>query len=162
MYVDCANGVGAQGLAQLTSYIGETLPFKALDDDTTTPGALNHQCGADYVKTKQSPPPSIASAGILKSGVRCCSFDGDADRIVYYYLRDGKTFRLLDGDKISAMVAMFLVDLVGKAKLEGDTLAVGVVQTAYANGSSTKYLKSVSRCGESLCVQLMVHSATFR
>lgn len=79
---------------------------------------------------------------LSKADARGCSFDGDADRIVYYYLRDGRDFRLLDGDKIAVMVAMFLVDLVKKAKME-ETLHLGVVQTAYANGSSTKYLKSV-------------------
>ncbi len=42
------------------------------------------------------------------------------------------------------MVAMFLGELVVKAKLdEESSLEVGVVQTAYANGSSTKFLKSV-------------------
>ena len=99
------------------------------------------------MKTKQALPPSVASPGVLgKAGARGCSFDGDADRIVYYYLRDGKHFRLLDGDKIAVMVAMYLGDLLSRAKLEGDEkLRLGVVQTAYANGSSTKYLKSVSQ-----------------
>ena len=70
--------------------------------------------------------------------------DGDADRIVYYY-QDGTKFRLLDGDKIAVMVAMFFGDLVNKTGLEGDAkLKVGVVQTAYANGNSTKYLETVS------------------
>jgi len=143
--VDCANGVGAPALADLSKYIGDTLPFHPLNTSINTPGALNSQCGADYVKTKQTLPPLIASSGLLsKAETRGCSFDGDADRIVYYYLKDGKTFRLLDGDKIAVMVAMFLGDLMNKAKLEGDAkLKVGVVQTAYANGSSTKYLKSV-------------------
>jgi phosphoacetylglucosamine mutase len=80
---------------------------------------------------------------LKKRGTRGCSFDGDADRIVYYYLAENKGFRLLDGDKIAVMVAMFLKDLIVKAKLGGE-IKVGVVQTAYANGSSTKYMKSVS------------------
>jgi phosphoacetylglucosamine mutase len=145
LYVDCANGVGAPALATLTKHIGDKLPIHALNTDTTTPGALNNQCGADFVKTKQALPPSVASAGSLaKKDSRGCSLDGDADRIIYYYLADGKTFRMLDGDKIGVIVAMFLGDLVTKAKLGEQQLQVGVVQTAYANGSSTKYLKSVS------------------
>ncbi|GFZ50160.1 Phosphoacetylglucosamine mutase [Saitozyma sp. JCM 24511] len=143
LYVDCANGVGAPALATLTKHIGDKLPIHALNTDTTTPGALNSQCGADFVKTKQALPPSVASSGSLaKKDSRGCSLDGDADRIIYYYLADGKTFRMLDGDKIGVMVAMFLGDLVTKAKLREHQLQVGVVQTAYANGSSTKYLKS--------------------
>ena len=70
--------------------------------------------------------------------------DGDADRIIYYY-QDGNKFRLLDGDKIAVMVAMYFGDLVNKTGLEGDEkLKVGVVQTAYANGNATKYLETVS------------------
>lgn len=120
-----------------------------MNDSTTTPGALNSQCGADYVKTRQALPPSVEDAGLLdKPDTRSCSLDGDADRIIYYYLGEGGKFRLLDGDKIAGLVALFLMDLVKKAKLgqEGgeDTAEVGVVQTAYANGSSTKYLKGVS------------------
>jgi len=45
----------------------------------------------------------------------------------------------LDGDKIAALVAAFIVDLVKLANLDSE-IKVGVVQTAYANGASTKYL----------------------
>ena len=147
LYVDCANGVGAMAVEEMTKHIGHVIALKPLNNHLTTPGALNSQCGADYVKTKQALPPSIASGGFLSErDTRGCSFDGDADRIVYYYLQEGRSFRLLDGDKIAVMVAMFLGDLVKKAKLtEGeDPIKVGVVQTAYANGSSTKYLTSAS------------------
>lgn len=141
LYVDCANGVGAIALRDFAKHC-DILPFKALNTDIDKPGALNYQCGADYVKTKQALPPSVAEAGILtKPDTRAASFDGDADRIVYYYLRDGKTFRLLDGDKIAVLSALFIGDLVNRAKL-GDKIQVGVVQTAYANGSSTKFIKS--------------------
>jgi phosphoacetylglucosamine mutase len=131
-------------MTQVAPLISDIIQTTALNADTTTVGVLNHHCGADYVKTKQALPPSIASSGILKTGVRCCSFDGDADRLIYYYLRDGKEFRLLDGDKIAVMVALYLKELVGKAKLAGEAIEVGMVQTAYANGSSTKYLSNVS------------------
>jgi phosphoacetylglucosamine mutase len=91
-------------------------------------------------------PPSVEAAKFLtKPGTRGCSYDGDADRIVYYYLKDGRTFRLLDGDKIAVLVTMFLVDLVNRLQMKDDVKPrVGVVQTAYANGSSTKYLRNVS------------------
>lgn len=68
--------------------------------------------------------------------------DGDADRIIYYYMDERLQFHMLDGDKIAALVAAFIVDLVKLAGLEGE-IEVGVVQTAYANGSSTKYLSQV-------------------
>lgn len=144
LYVDCANGVGAVALEQFGKYVANEIPFVALNADMETKGALNSQCGADYVKTKQQLPPSVAEAGVLaKPGTRGASFDGDADRIVYYYLRDGKTFRLLDGDKIAVLAALFIEDLVKRAKLT-EKIEVGVVQTAYANGSSTKFIKEVN------------------
>ena len=146
LYVDCANGVGINILSSFSKLVADVIPIHPVNTDTSNPAALNSQCGADYVKTKQALPPSVQSAGYLsKPGTRACSFDGDADRIVYYFMEDGKTFKLLDGDKIAVMVAMFFVDLVNKTKLSEDKRPeVGVVQTAYANGSSTKYLRGVS------------------
>lgn len=38
----------------------------------------------------------------VQEGVRYVSFDGDADRIVYFYVEEGK-FYLLDGDKIATL-----------------------------------------------------------
>ena len=37
-------------------------------------------------------------------GMRCASFDGDADRIVFFYLGQQRKFHLLDGDKIATLV----------------------------------------------------------
>ena len=140
IHVDCANGVGGPKLRALLERIGEgKLDVKLVKDDTKAPGALNNQCGADYVKTQQRAPPGIQ----LAAKGRYCSLDGDADRIVFYYGADDGTFRLLDGDKIAGLAAMFLLEVVRQAGLE---LEVGVVQTAYANGSSTSYLKKTLVC----------------
>lgn len=134
--VDCANGVGAPKLRKLLEVIGsDKLNIKITKDDNQTAGALNSQCGADYVKSNQKAPPGVQ----LTPEGRYCSLDGDADRIVFYYAGPDGHFRLLDGDKISGLAAMFLMDLVKQAGLE---LEVGVVQTAYANGSSTHYLEN--------------------
>ncbi|TXT13304.1 hypothetical protein VHUM_00671 [Vanrija humicola] len=140
--VDCANGVGALSLADFSKHIGDLLPFRPLNTELNKEGVLNYQCGADYVKTKQQLPPSVAESGLLNHpDNRGASFDGDADRLIYYYLKGGKSFRLLDGDKIAVLAALFIGDLVTRAKLT-DKIQVGVVQTAYANGSSTKFIKS--------------------
>ncbi|CAL1695672.1 unnamed protein product [Somion occarium] len=139
LIVDCANGVGAQAIAEIIQYLGDTLQLIPHNTDTTTPGVLNHASGADFVKTTQKLPPSLAS--VLKPGQRGCSFDGDADRLMYYYLDDRGQFHMLDGDKIAALVAAFIVELVKAAGLE-EIVRVGIVQTAYANGGSTKYLAS--------------------
>ena len=79
----------------------------------------------------------------LKPGQRACSLDGDADRLIYYYLDDRGQFHMLDGDKIAALSAAFIGELTKAAGLD-NKIRVGIVQTAYANGGSTKYLSEVS------------------
>lgn len=143
LVIDCANGVGAPIAAKLIEYLGESIPLILENTSITTPGALNNACGADFVKTMQKLPPSLVK--VLKPGHRACSLDGDADRLMYYYLDDRGYFSMLDGDKIAALVAAFIVDLVKLAGLES-AIKVGVVQTAYANGASTRYLAKV--CSE--------------
>ncbi|KAI9892391.1 MAG: Phosphoacetylglucosamine Mutase [Vezdaea aestivalis] len=137
--VDCANGVGGPKLAELVKYLPKPedggVEIKIVNNDVAKPERLNHQCGADFVKTQQRPPPS-SQAGQL---VRCASFDGDADRIVFYFLDSDNTFKLLDGDKIATLAASFLGELVKIAGLTS-SIKIGVVQTAYANGSSTQYI----------------------
>ncbi|GAA5812574.1 hypothetical protein MFLAVUS_006031 [Mucor flavus] len=138
LHVDCANGVGAPKLRELLKFIApEILSVDIVNEDTTTVGQLNKNCGADFVKTNQRAPPSIT----ITAGDRCCSYDGDADRIVFYYVTEDGTFRLLDGDKIAGLAASFITELVHEAGI--DSIKVGVVQTAYANGSSTNYLTKV-------------------
>ncbi len=39
----------------------------------------------------------------LTGDVRAASLDGDADRLVYFYVDSSGTFRLLDGDKIATL-----------------------------------------------------------
>lgn len=135
--VDCANGVGAPQLKDFAKIIGsDVLPLVITKDAISTPGALNSQCGADYVKTQQRAPPGVT----LIPNHRYCSFDGDADRIIFYYSDTEGLFHLLDGDKIAGLVASFIIELVKQGGLELD---VGTVQTAYANGASTDYLTNV-------------------
>ena len=136
--VDCANGVGAPVLKSFASHLSsDILPLILSKDDVSTPGQLNLNCGADYVKTQQRSPPGVS----LIPNQRYCSYDGDADRIVFYYSDDSNVFHLLDGDKIAGLSAGFIMDLVKDSGLSN--LKVGVVQTAYANGASTEYLTQV-------------------
>lgn len=48
----------------------------------------------------------------MKPNERCCSFDGDADRIVYYYRNEDGQFHLIDGDKIATLISSFLKELL--------------------------------------------------
>ncbi|XP_036895299.1 phosphoacetylglucosamine mutase isoform X2 [Sturnira hondurensis] len=134
--VDCANGIGALKLGEMERYLSQGLSLQLFN--VGTEGRLNHLCGADFVKSHQKPPQGME----MKSNERCCSFDGDADRIVYYYSDADGRFHLIDGDKIAALISSFLTELLLEI---GENLNIGVVQTAYANGSSTRFLEEVMK-----------------
>ncbi|TPX57591.1 hypothetical protein PhCBS80983_g03726 [Powellomyces hirtus] len=136
LYIDGANGIGAPTLQKLAKFIPEEiLSVKVVNDDTATASKLNLKSGADFVKVGQKKPDGFD----LQPGMRCASLDGDADRIVFWYLNKEGTFKLLDGDKIATLAAGFIMGLVKAAKVPN--IQVGLVQTAYANGSATAYVK---------------------
>ena len=151
IFVDCANGVGASKFARLvdaTRAAGAPLRVALRNDASTNEAGslntLNKDVGADYVQ-KERRFPKHGGFDELPVGAKCVSVDGDADRLVYFY-RDAssdESVRLLDGDKIAALVATRVGDLICQI---GDdlrrSLRVGVVQTAYANGASTRYIET--------------------
>ena len=57
------------------------------------------QCGADFVKVQQRPAEGVS----LAADARCVSVDGDADRIIYFYVDGGQRFHMLDGDRIATL-----------------------------------------------------------
>uniref|UniRef100_A0A8C7G3W7 Phosphoacetylglucosamine mutase n=1 Tax=Oncorhynchus kisutch TaxID=8019 RepID=A0A8C7G3W7_ONCKI len=141
LLVDGANGIGALKVCEMETYLKNELQLSLFNDGSS--GKLNHLCGADYVKVQQRAPKGVE----MTAGERCCSYDGDADRIVYYYSGSAGRFHLLDGDKIATLISTYLKELLTQAGLD---LQIAVVQTAYANGSSTQYLedtmKVIVRC----------------
>lgn len=132
--LDGANGVGAIKIKSLLPHLGGLLKIETYNDGTQ--GRLNHMCGADFVKVYQKAPEGIP----LDVGVRCVSFDGDADRVIYFYHDENQGFHLLDGDKIATLVASYLKELTDAAKV---SLDMAIIQTAYANGNSTSYITNV-------------------
>lgn len=132
--VDCANGVGALKLLEMVPYIDSMVDITFVNCDYSNPASLNVECGADYVKTGQKLPNNVKAEAYQL----CCSFDGDADRVVFYYVDSMDKFCLLDGDRIATLAAKFF-----KRFQTSEDGSIGVVQTAYANGSSTEYIKNV-------------------
>eukprot|EP00124_Ichthyophonus_hoferi_P001022 Ihof_evm3s46 gene=Ihof_evmTU3s46 len=130
LVIDCANGVGAPKIKEFATYVGDYFPIRVINDGN---GALNADCGADFVKVQQQVPLGCQVSHLD----RCVSFDGDADRVVYFYVEEDGTFRLLDGDKIATLAGGYLGELITAIGLD---INLGVVQTAYANGSSSSYL----------------------
>uniref|UniRef100_A0A0K0FAF5 Phosphoacetylglucosamine mutase n=1 Tax=Strongyloides venezuelensis TaxID=75913 RepID=A0A0K0FAF5_STRVS len=103
-------------------------------------GILNSESGADYVKLYNKFPKCCQYDGAPN---KCVSFDGDADRIIYFLSLENGNFGLIDGDKIAALFVKFIKTHLSKSGLENE-LTIGVVQTAYANGSSMVYLKNTA------------------
>ncbi|ODQ68541.1 Phosphoacetylglucosamine mutase [Nadsonia fulvescens var. elongata DSM 6958] len=132
--IDAANGIGGPKVAELAKELSNLLAVTVVNNNYDKPELLNHACGADYVKTGQKLPSGVTP----EPSKLYASFDGDADRIVFYFQDETTKFHLLDGDKIATLAAMYLGDLIKQAEVD---LNLGVVQTAYANGSSTDYIQ---------------------
>ena len=160
--VDCACGVGGWKARQLQSYlqryVQDYYPTNDDDDDDNNhlavqfqlvnvpgDGPLNDKCGAEYVQKQQLPFQIYNSTNNKTTTKYMCSFDGDADRIVFSYFDHQNKFQLLDGDKIAVLVSKFIQQelqyLLQHVTPTTTSIKCGVVQTAYANGSSTHYLK---------------------
>ena len=149
LVLDAANGVGTFAARDFLALLSDDSTFSPRNPylniylTNKGEGILNFECGADYVKMFQRSPKSIQ----MKTGLRYASFDGDADRLVYYYLKpcvqrsiaapEPVVFRLLDGDKIATLMAVFIQSHIQNS---GVKASIGVVQTAYANGATTKYI----------------------
>ncbi|XP_059083054.1 phosphoacetylglucosamine mutase-like [Tigriopus californicus] len=131
---DGANGVGAQKMKEFLTFLGDSIQMEIVNDGTQPGDVLNGDCGADFVKVQQTSPKGLEKT----RGERCVSVDGDADRVMYFYNdKESGQFAMLDGDRIATLVAEFLKELLDQAKV---SLNMGIVQTAYANGSSTNYI----------------------
>ncbi|MCP9265657.1 Phosphoacetylglucosamine mutase [Dirofilaria immitis] len=138
LYLDCANGVGAQKIGLMCT----GWPTLVVNIVNVQEPLLNDQCGADYVKLEKKFPRNFDK---IQAFERCAAFDGDADRLVYFYRNASNEFVLIDGDKIAALFAKY------------------IKETGYANGNSTKFLKNemVSTNMESLIFSYAVDDADF-
>ncbi|EFO24559.2 phosphoglucomutase/phosphomannomutase domain-containing protein [Loa loa] len=133
LYLDCANGVGAQKFP----FMCRRWSILVVNLMNGQEAHLNDQCGADYVKIEKKFPRNFDK---IQAFERCAAFDGDADRLVYFYRDTSNDFVLIDGDKIAALFAKYITEQVSGAGLS-DVFTVSVIQTGYANGNSTKFLR---------------------
>ncbi|CAJ2645945.1 unnamed protein product [Trifolium pratense] len=143
LVVDGANGVGGaklQILHKLLSVLDIEVRNSSQDE-----GVLNDGVGADYVQKEKVAPRGFGSKD---AGIRCASLDGDADRLVYFSVlpESNAPIDLVDGDKILSLFAVFIREQLSflneKEDIKNfDKSRLGIIQTAYANGASTNYLK---------------------
>lgn len=127
----------------------------------TGSGELNKQCGADFVQKNAVFPVVTSSVPCIPANavVHFCSLDGDADRLVYFIPEksdtvdwsswSGQPVYVLEGDRMSILAALVVKKFLDVLK---ENLSVGVVQTAYANGASTRFLKNLGEPIQVECV----------
>lgn len=143
LIVDCANGVGAPRFRDLLQHIPSDLLEVEFRNES---GQLNHLCGADFVKIAQKLPANFKSEDV-GAEPKCASFDGDADRLIYFRAKgaepNGSAAELFDGDKIACLYAMYIKEQLKAYHATRPTynIDMGIVQTAYANGSSTRFIR---------------------
>nr|GEU33568.1 phosphoacetylglucosamine mutase [Tanacetum cinerariifolium] len=141
LIVDCSNGVGGEKFQVLK----EKLNWLDVEiRNSGKEGVLNEGVGADFVQKEKVVPQGFGPPDV---GVRCASLDGDADRFVYFTVisNGNNKINLVDGDKILSLFALFIKDQLSILIDDKDEYQhrVGVIQTAYANGASTKYLNQL-------------------
>ncbi|WCJ20700.1 Phosphoacetylglucosamine mutase [Euphorbia peplus] len=145
LVVDGANGVGGEKLEVLKKMLnGLSIDVR----NSGKEGVLNEGVGADYVQKEKVVPQGFDSKDV---GIRCASLDGDADRLVYFSVMPSNCSKiaLVDGDKILSLFALFVKEqlsilMEGNGKLNDEYQPrLGIIQTAYANGASTDYLKQL-------------------
>lgn len=66
-----------------------------INTDVENPSNLNKDCGAEYVHKEQKIPINWKGEPLSKN----VSFDGDADRQIYFYTDENENIKILDGDK---------------------------------------------------------------
>lgn len=149
LVVDCACGVGYAHVERMYETLRSMRAQRLLlPRNGPGEGPLNEGCGSEHVQKGICPPKWYS--GPPESLLYAASLDGDSDRIVFFSQKTPEDFSLLDGDKIAVLICDFLkaqVVALQQAAVAASAslpqLKLGVVQTAYANGASTDYLRSV-------------------
>ncbi|PAN32934.2 hypothetical protein PAHAL_5G521100 [Panicum hallii] len=146
LIVDGANGIGGVKLEEIKAELSG-IDIIVRNSGKEGEGILNHMCGADFVQKERVTPHGFSPEDV---GVRCASLDGDADRLVYFRMSSASDNKvdLVDGDKILSLFALFIreqLDIInnnGSQVNKSMPARLGIVQTAYANGASTQFLKN--------------------
>ena len=94
MVLDCSNGVGALPMQTITDRVRSYIDIQLINTNMDTPTILNEGCGAEFVHKDVKLPSELTE----EAPIKCASFDGDADRLIYFKrTSDGPV--IVDGDK---------------------------------------------------------------
>eukprot|EP00827_Trimyema_finlayi_P007120 TRINITY_DN960_c0_g1_i1.p1 TRINITY_DN960_c0_g1~~TRINITY_DN960_c0_g1_i1.p1 ORF type:complete len:586 (-),score=213.57 TRINITY_DN960_c0_g1_i1:33-1790(-) len=158
--IDCSNGVGGKRVDQLKDKLKDVMNLEFINKEDND--KLNVECGAEHVQKEKA----FCTYGkekleeYHKKGIdaHIASFDGDADRIVFFFTEKDTPAKihLNDGDKIDCLMAFFVQEQLNKiskliSQLTKENLlmvkedfskwVVGSALTGYTNGCGVKFLR---------------------
>lgn len=109
--LDCANGVGFFTFTGVLNFVSQYLKPSLINTRVETKKLVNHECGAEFVQKDIQYPTEY---DLNSSPTKGCSFDGDADRLIYFRKGTGKNERVdvIDGDKQFALIMMYVRELL--------------------------------------------------
>lgn len=139
LLVDCANGVAAPFLTKLGNCPGAIPQGYKFNLRNSGAGILNDKCGAEFVQKNQALPDTFDD---ILDWQRCASVDGDADRAVYFTRVQGEVL-VLDGDRIAALAALHITELLSANESFKSKYKVGVVLTGYSNSGLKEYIEKL-------------------
>ncbi|WUR03825.1 phosphoacetlyglucosamine mutase [Vairimorpha necatrix] len=125
---DTANGIVEQNIL-------DDFNIQIINDES---GILNEKCGADFVNTQKKLPILKYDFKSSKNHQLFASFDGDADRLILFTLKNG--FEMLDGDAQAIILSKYFTKLLEKTEIK---LKMGVILSFYSNGGCLSSLKKV-------------------
>jgi phosphoacetylglucosamine mutase len=77
----------------------------------------------------------------IKNNTLYASFDGDADRIVFYLSKNNK-YHLLNGDHLSLLILQYIIKVLTKTNIS-NKIIIGVIYTGYSNGGFMKTINDL-------------------
>ena len=80
---------------------------------------LNKECGAEYVQKEGRYPTGMADYGAEDHGNKAASFDGDADRLIYWIRSENPRPHIIDGDKQFAFIMTYIKEMLTEIGVPG-------------------------------------------
>lgn len=162
--VDTSNGVVKVVLEKLNEYLEKKEMTFTLKEDfsnneseevkrlksslfilTNETGPINHNCGAQHIQYVQAVPDHLKD---MRG--EFVAFDGDADRIIYFEIKEPEentssakkkvSIQTIDGDRQASILIRFFIELTRSIGL---TSRIGCVLSDYSNLSAVNYCVSL-------------------
>lgn len=155
--LDTANGIcGHEEIRKSLISNFSFLKINFINTNTNNYKLLNHLCGAEHIqKSNQFPTEYLLALQTNKDKStnenykiqKSISFDGDADRIVYFSKDSDENLILIDGDMLNCFFVESIKFIYSKLSSElkeefKKHISIGIICTAYSNGSFLNRIKN--------------------